>query len=386
MMTGLMIASVSIILFGVALTNLGMAILLLGCLVSPAIYRKKSWTEIPTALWIGLVLFGWMALSAFWSVGIPENIFESIRKYREFLLLPIMLIGVRQLGRLSWVREVMYGSLLISVLVSFLLWLDWIDIPGSELSLKNRIFFGISTSVFFYWSLLRTSTAGFVRWYGMLSALLAVFSLLVIENGRTGYVITITFLGIYLWSRYPGWNRRLVWLTILAGVLYGIYYLDDGLAHRVNESIINLNANVNSDRVSSVSYRIEFYRNTVRGWQSAPLVGHGVGSFPTSIELFYNPDRPWGLTDNPHQQYLLFLYEGGVVAFVLFCLFLLLLMSNAMKKNNRHLQGVVIAMSISCLFNSSFLDSGDGNFYCLVILYFLTLSFEKSQQDIFYES
>lgn len=371
MMTGLMIASVSIILFGVALTNLGMALLLLGCLVSPATYQKKSWTEIPTALWIGFALFGWMALSAFWSVGAAENISESIRKYREFLFLPIMLVGVRQLGRLNWAREVMYSALLVSVLVSFCLLLDWIEIPGAHLSIKNRIFFGVSTSVFFYWSLLRLSEHGFVKFYAAISALLALFALLFVETGRTGYVMTVVLLGWYLWVQYPTWGKRSAAVALAAIALYGAYYFDDGLHNRVNQSVSNTLAYFETGKGSSIGYRLEFYRNALVGWQEAPLLGHGVGSYPTEVGRFGNPDRPWGVGHNPHQQYLLFLFEGGILASLLFVVFLLLVFSTGLSRRDRLLHGLAIAMAISSLFNSSFLDTGDSHFYWLMLLLLL---------------
>ena len=370
-LSGLLVASISIILFGIALTNLGMAILLLGCLLSPATYRWASWNAVPVPLWIGLVLFVWMTFSIAWSVGTDGNISEGVRKYREFLLLPLMWIGVRQLTQIRWAIEAMYVALLVSVLASFALWLDWIDVPGAHLSLKNRIFFGVSTSIFLYWSLLRLSEGGLMRVYAALSAGLALFALLFIETGRTGYVMTVALLGWYLWLQFPDWKARGAAVAVATVALFSAYQFDDGLNQRVNQSVSNTVAYFESGKGSSIGYRLEFYRNALVGWQDEPVFGHGVGSYPTAVQEFGNPDRPWGVGHNPHQQYLLFLFEGGAVAGLLFIGFLSLLFITGLRSKDRYLQGLTIGIAISCLFNSSFLDSNDSHFYWLMLLFFL---------------
>lgn len=369
MLVGLAGASISIVLFGIALTNTFMALLLLGCLLSARTYQRAAWAALPVELWIGLLLFVWLALSATWSVGSSDDVSESIRKYREFLLLPLMAVGLFGLKRVDWAARAMYGSLYLSTLISFALWLGWIEIPGASLSLKNRIFFGISTSVFFYWSLLRVAdTSGTPRILSLVAAFLALFALLFIETGRTGYVMTVLLLVWFLFTQFRGAITRIAGFVVAMVGLFTAYSFDDGLQSRVNQSVGNTVAYFESGQPSSIGYRLEFYRNSLVGWQAEPLFGHGAGSYATVVQEVGNPDRPWGIGHNPHQQYLLFLLEGGLVAGVLFLAFLAMAGWRAYNAGDRLTQGLVLAMVVSCLFNSSFLDSGDSHFYWLMLL------------------
>jgi len=369
MLTGLVGASISIVLFGIALTNTFMSILLLGCLLSPRSFMAHNWATVPVGIWLGFFLFLWVLTSATWSVGTSENIAEAIRKYREFLLLPLMFAAVRTLPRICWAYHAMYVSLFVAILVSFALWLSWVEIPGAALSIKNRIFFGISTSVFFYWSLVQgVQSSAWKRWAYFLAALLGLFGLLFIETGRTGYVLSVILFAWFLFTQFRGGVTRIVGLSLASLLLFGAYLVDDGLKSRVDLSIGNTAAYFEDGQPSSIGYRLEFYRNALVSWKNSPWIGNGSGSYPTTVESVANPDRPWGISDNPHQQYLLFLSEGGLVGLLLFLSFLLMLGYLALKTNNRLAQGVVIAMSVSCLFNSSFLDSGDSHFYWLMLL------------------
>ncbi len=365
---GLVGASISIVLFGIALTNAFMVILLLGCLLSPRLYRLNEWKLLPAGLWFGLALFAWMAFSALWSVGEPEFVSETLRKYREFLFLPVMWIVAKSIRGKVFASEAMYFALLASVFATYALWLDWMHVSGAHLSLKNRIFFGVSTSVFFYWSLLRLSEGGWRRYIAWVAVPLSLGSLLFIETGRTGYVMTVTLLLWYLATQLSSTKLKMAGVVFAIAGIGAAYYLHSGFNSRVNQSVSNTVAYFESGKGSSIGYRLEFYRNAIESWKMSPVVGNGVGSYRTTVEQVGDPERPWGVGDNPHQQYLLFAAEGGALAFVLFIGFLLTYGFRSLRHKDRILQGVVIAMAISCLFNSSFLDSGDSHFYWLMLL------------------
>ena len=368
-------ASIGVILFGNALTNTFMALCLLGCLLHPNIWNITSWKMVPIGLWLGLALFLWAVVASVWSTGTSDDIGETLRKYREFFLLPLMWLVVHQLKFLGKVQTLLICALIFSVVLTFVFWLDWYDFSlyrQVELSVKDDIFFSLSSSFLIYILLPnRSSSRKFVaaRIFLICFTLFAVFW---IEDGRTGYVISASLVCWYIWNLTDRFSLRLSGLSLL--VIFGwVTYLQSSVVqNNVHRTVNKLTFYFNEGRVlDSTGLRIGWIMTGLEGWTHKPVLGHGTGSYPSEM-MSYVPEGQEKLkSSNPHQQYVLFLFEQGLIGVLLFVAFLLALFWQTILQKDYVSQGIVLMMILGSGINSSFLDGTESQFYWILLLLFL---------------
>lgn len=368
-------ASIGVILFGNALTNTFMALCLLGCLLHPNIWNITSWKMVPIGLWLGLALFLWAVVASVWSTGTSDDIGETLRKYREFFLLPLMWLVVHQLKFLGKVQTLLICALIFSVVLTFVFWLDWYDFSlyrQVELSVKDDIFFSLSSSCLIYILLPnRSSSRKFVaaRIFLICFTLFAVFW---IEDGRTGYVISASLVCWYIWNLTDRFTLRLSGLSLL--VIFGwVTYLQSSVVqNNVHRTVNKLTFYFTEGRVlDSTGLRIGWIMAGLEGWTHKPILGHGTGSYPSEM-MNYVPEGQEKLKSaNPHQQYVLFLFEQGLIGVLLFVAFLLALFWQTILQKDYVSQGIVLMMILGSGINSSFLDGTESQFYWILLLLFL---------------
>ena len=147
----------------------------------------------------------------------------------------------------------------------------------------------------------------------LLSLTLVATPLLLIQiqsrAGIYGAILAVTCMLPVLWNH----NRRLFWWSV---VLMGIS-LSVGLW------VYSSARSADSYELTS-SYRKLYWSHVIDMWRSAPILGHGYGSFEyTFLHDFYAPEniKP-GMRlmeenlDHPHNEVLFWLHEGGIVAVI----------------------------------------------------------------------
>ena len=377
--TGLAGSCFSVILFGAALTNFFMFLILVGCLCSPGVWFASNWRRIPLSVWIGLAYFCWMGLSVFWSAASFDSAMLVLKKHRIFLLMPLFLIGLMCLPSVKVFKKAIFTALVISSLVSVALWQGWVSIEGAHLSLKNRIFFSLTTAFLFFWSLVLFWTSQnslYKLWFGAV-CFLAGFTLFFVEIGRTGYLVTLVLSALLVWWKVRTVSLRLLAIIGVGTLAYIGYALDTSFSARVDQSIANTIAYFEVGASSSIGMRLEFYRLAIVGWADAPMIGHGSGSYRELIADYQHPERPWGVGLNPHNQYLLSLFEGGLVSLLLFSGFLLRWAYESINSQDLVYAGLVATTGATCLVNSSFLDNGDSHFIWIMWMLLLVPMLSK---------
>jgi O-antigen ligase len=109
----------------------------------------------------------------------------------------------------------------------------------------------------------------------------------------------------------------------------------------------------------------------LEGWTHKPILGHGTGSYPSEM-MNYVPEGQEKLKSaNPHQQYVLFLFEQGLIGALLFVAFLLALAWQTILQKDYRSQGIVLMLILGSGINSSFLDGTESQFYWILLLLFL---------------
>ena len=323
---------------------------------------------------IALLLFGYIGISLLWSDHLSEGL-SIWKKYREFILLPVFLSyfahdKYRQYGLIA-----LYSGMLVTLLISYLVHYGLRSPPPRQHSISNHIFNGILISFFAYWSLCLALAYKKYLLLFIVLFMLASFSIFIIREGRTGYILLISLILLFGYQHWSWkWKRVFSSLLLLLPICFLLFYLNNNLdtilATYVKFEPLDLSA------IATLDIRLEYYINTLRIIFEHWLLGVGVGDFPSTYLLTSNAhENFWGATNNAHNEFLMISSQTGIMGLILFMLIFVSLFKHALKLTGNHAQLAIATthtIGISCLFNSSFLDTNDGILFMLLIALFFS--------------
>ncbi|WP_233961598.1 O-antigen ligase family protein [Pectobacterium versatile] len=298
-----------------------------------------------------------------------------VEKYKKLLyVLPLALFFVlRPAQGSSFVSGFLLGNILAlaaSLIVGlFHLFPTHID-PASPTVFKLHIThnFFMALSVLLWLERARISQ-GYGRAAYLLLIAVAVYNIVFMVPGRTGYVALVAGIGVWvLLSLKP----RQSLLAIGAGVialclLFAVpNRATDRLmlgVHEIENCLEQESGTAYSACNTSMGQRTAFVLQSVQLIKQAPILGNGAGSF-----WYYNPETGYSI-NNPHNQYLLETIQNGVVGLAIFLLWMASFAIAAWRQPP-HLRNVLIAVFASYMachiFNSFLLDSTEGHLFVVL--------------------
>jgi len=379
---------------GAALVGLGKVLVLLAVLGR---MWAEGWTGViswlrksPVVVWIILLTLGWMALSGFWTIADASMARAAFFRHSRWIWLIAVLYLLRHSAQ-AWV--VICWLALGQTFVVLMSWMMWLGVPipfatdryPSELgilftsTLEQPVMGALLATLLWYfrerWEI---QWPKFGRKLAMALLVMTTANVFLVMTGRTGYLVMLVFGGLVGWSAF---GRKTRWVLALAPIAVGmtLFYTSPRFHHRVMEvSQDIIRYQQQGDVLSSQGARLEMWRVAIAAGSDKPIIGHGVGSYPKLYERYQGRD-PQGAS-NPHQQYLFWFAEFGVIGL----LFLLLLFASLIKlaaQLPRDASGaltctVVLAATIS-LANCPFYGVGLGEFLLLLFAVLLVLQNQK---------
>jgi O-antigen ligase len=320
-------------------------------------------------------LFALLALGTLYGPAPADIAVAQLAKYQDLLLIP-MLASVfgdpRFRRRAVWA---FLAGMLVTLFLSYLIGLGLFpegvfrgnaaDPTVFRLHVTQNFF--MAFAAFALACLARSESNKALRGLLFAAAFLALFNVIFMVQGRTGYLV-VAFLLIFFFFERTGWKSVGIGAVALALLIGGAFLGSTSFRDAVNRGITEY-SQWQPDRPAdtSIGWRLEFYTQTWRMIQERPVAGVGTGGFP----LAYG-ERVKGTgrvnPGHPHSEYLLMAAQLGV--FGLFG-FLALLVSHWSASRrvsppvDRSLaSGLVLAMAAGCLFNTLLLDHSEGLFYC----------------------
>ena len=379
-------ASSALVLIGLSLVVSTSATVLLFYFAALLFLISGRWSVYWARMRASKVSLASLLLLALLAVGVSYSsagylgAFAHSAKYMKLLLVPLLLAFVVDLQTLRRCFNAFMLAIFAMIVLSYLRYyfhvpihLNWDSGPATIFN--NHIVANMFMSFAAYYFLHRLL---FDRekhyFYGILSVL-SVNYVLFMSAGRSGY-LTFAALGALLcwqllcakhWRRLAG----LVFVLAVAGVL--ALSFSAPMRARLSQSYVSLEKLESGDANTSIGSRMQFYKNTAAMVKAHPLLGTGTGSFKKEYRKRFQQKHLVVATHNPHNQYLLFASQLGVIG--LFA-FLYLFYSgyryagNALPYSRALGQGVVVCVAVGCLFNSWLMDFNPGFF----LLYFLGLT------------
>lgn len=323
----------------------------------------------------GLVLFGWLLLSIFWSqAGVMDSL-GYLSEYRLYFMVPVFAAALLYLPKTQkWALYLAVLGAVVALVTSYGLGFGWWKIEGALNSLANRIYHGFIMSALLLVALLIVRHAhGAFRIGAVVVAVLTAYNVLNIETGRTGYlqVIAVSFIFVLLSVS----RLKSAMLVSIAFVGLVVAYLSlDQFSAQVDLTLVNIERMfLNDDYQSGVGFRIEAYRGAIQIGIENPWSGVGVGDVVTELQTLAHSGQIRIMTDNVHSEFMNMLIAAGIPALLLFSAFVLSIAWVGFQYRKMDgavgdaLIGISVILFASALFNSTIKDYGEKHALLIIL-------------------
>jgi len=363
---------------GAATVSLAKALVLIGFLSNLFINKKKIF-EFKLSnvqilfIWM-LAAAVWMLISMTWSQATEITQWQYFYAHTRYLWIAVIYfqIGTRDRG-LKVLRWLIYGQFLV-LCISWLLWLG-VEVPFTRRPVEKGIAFTSTLEqpvmtvlvLVLIWNFREYWSRLWGVWFVRLVVIAMSLNLIFVMSGRTGYIVFILVFALEIYKTLPG---RLRWIAFLSPViLTAVFYIASPVFHsRVAQIGSNSEIYFKNESLSSEGERLDMWKQTALGILKKPILGYGVGSMP---EVYSGEN---GLikvpVSQPHQQYLFWWAEFGLVGLLIMLGFFSILLRESYRldsEGKNSLQSVLAVLFVMGMFNCPFFGVGMGEFFFLEI-------------------
>jgi len=300
---------------------------------------------------------------------------DYLSKYLRLLLLPILAAAFLTKQDCTNVFDAFCVGVFVSVLGSYAVALGFFPWPeGSEspllfkLHITHNFFIALATGYVAYrlqsvWSQTHLAIKALV----LLALCLALYNFFFMVEGRSGWVAMAVLPVVIAYQRI-GFKGSIIASFAVLLILLAMYFGSDFFNTRVNAVFTEVQQWIDGQAIAqetSNGRRLSFWLHSIEAFVQAPWFGYGMGGFEAAVTPHAQASGFTYAFNNPHNQYLLFAVQGGVVALALYMVFIAMVL---LRNNSQHmllLHGFVLAYVLLNLLNSFHYDFAEGVFFVL---------------------
>ncbi len=372
--------------------NLASALVLLFAVCSPEAWRGlRKIGASPTSV-AAIVLFAALSLSLLYTTASMNEAVNFLMKYRKLLIFPILLLVFQGEGSSKWGGAAiwaLFAALTVAMLLTYTNFFGWTAIgpmhdtqgPVSKpWVFKDHISGGLMMAYLVWLSVALGRAATRAVWRSLLylTALLALVNVLFVLQGRTGQVVALLYIGLFiLWQLAQILKARagrkqmaatLVCIVACVGLAWYAFTAKDSRLADTGQEITTFEKK-NED--TSAGVRLEFYRRSVDLFAHRPVAGYGVGSVLPEFERLTKNQTGARATmaGNPHNEFLLMAVQLGVIGVALFVWLLVALYRECRRVEplaRMLIYGYLLAFVAGCFANSLLLNFTEGSLFVLL--------------------
>lgn len=281
----------------------------------------KSW---PQLTWWMLAAMAWMSLSALWTEASTSEALAGWGRHSRILWFLAVFYVLRAPALALLTLKWFVAGMVIMMLSSWALVAGW---PVPWASAKELPSLGIVHGSTLEQPVLLTLLAvvlwfmrdhwpkGYWRYVPIGILLLTVLNVFFVMTGRSGFLVMLLAITLAVWWEFPKrWRWLVVALPFALSALMMV--VSPRFQTRTNEVVRDVLIYQQGSIEGSQAQRMDYWHRSLLAIQEKPLMGHGVGSWRVNYHRLggMQKDAP----SNPHQQYLLWAVESGVVGVGLF--------------------------------------------------------------------
>ena len=379
------LAAVSVAL-PVAIIGLAKVLLFLFALtaLSTGWWRKAAgtwpanWTS--KAILLAMLVF---AVSLIWTTAPLPDALHAVEKHGKLLLIPILLSMIRS-RREALLALACFGAGQLFLLASTWLLVAGVPIPwaisrenvseGSRAVfssyLDQSIMTGIAAAI--CWHLRDQIPARHPRAIAIGIVVVALACIFFVFPGRTGHAVAIALVSLAIMWELPR-RYRVGAILIPLVLLLALVATSSKVKERLNAVNVEVQAfNQKGDTTTSSGTRLNLWQRSLQSMSENPWAGSGVGSWETQynrLQQKYVPSyQP--IRGNPHQEYLLWGVELGVLGIAMLVGILYSIYRDSLGMagaERRALQSSLLGLIVAILFNCSLYDALIGDYLCIVL-------------------
>ena len=351
--------------------------------------EEASWQNMWTPRLILVILFAF-AGSLLWTSAPMAQALGAVGKYGKFIAVPALLVLLRTRREASFALAAFVGAqafLMISA------WLLYFHVPvvwaTSNMAKTSYAVFssyldqGIMSAVVaaLFWHLKALAPNRPLFYAAIVMSLLALGSVFIVFTGRTGQLVGLAMVSLVIFWALPR-RYRLASLVVPPLIFVLAFFSFDQVRQRFSAAETEVSAYATKpESKTSSGIRLYVWQASLEVIAKNPLMGTGVGSWVTEynrLEHLKPPSHQRLIIGNPHQEFLLWGVQLGVGGTILLLAFLAGIMLDFQKMDRpvaRAGQSVLLALAVSCLFNSSLYDAYIGDFFCVSLGVLLAYGF-----------
>lgn len=373
------------LLFSTAGTAFAMFLLLLVLLAAPArVLKVIPWRDPIIAS--GLLLLAYIALRGIVETGLTKTTMAHVNHYHELLMMPLVYGVIANAQRPQWlVKGLVIGILALAVLS----WMAPYYPDAEEFMMRRRISAGFGMAIFAFLLFEAARLGEIDRRTGYVGAAALVATVLFTGQGRTGQVVLLLLAGCAVWRGVAG-----RWRVPLAGGVILVLLVAASLSQKVQDRLVETHEAIFAEEhgmpatiynqgdpnsLNSTAGRFEILNNALGVARDHWLAGVGWAHYPDALQeqamrRHKDPTKVYGaLSVNPHDEYLLQLGAGGVLALLLFIAWLAAPLWRAWRARAHASPWlgvsacIAVAFALGSVFNSLLLDWVEAHFYVSIL-------------------
>ena len=296
--------------------------------------------------------------------------FAVLRKYRELLYIPVLSCFFTQPRYRKWAWYAFTAASILTLISSYLMEFKLMGLNRyGTFTLKSRITHSIFIAFFAFFCLHRYFDAKKYRLLYLLIFIVCIHNLYFVTAGRTGQTIFLLLIPLLAVQRFS--KKGMMLSLCLLGFLLVSYFHFSDKSSRLHQGLETAETFFNPQhRLKAVEsdIRLKFWNNAIELIKERPLLGFGTGSFGQEYRRITG-DKSETL-ENPHNEYLLFTVQGGLIGLMLHLGFLYSQYREArtLPDPDKWLaQGLLLTLITTSQFNSPFLDHAEGHWFAVMI-------------------
>lgn len=336
-----------------------------------------------------ILSFIYTLTSLFWTSAPESSYIKSLLQHGNLLIIPLLALHIKTKEEAHSILRLFCIGQFFVVISSWLIFIElkplWAiatvqkyAVFSSELdqSIMNALFAAI------LWHLRKELFPNFAK-YVFIPIFLSIVCVFYIFEGRTGHIVMFALISISFWWLIP---KKLKIFGFVAPIIFifVLFFTSDVLQQRFEKVAPELERfSQHQDATTSTGTRLDFWFTAIKIAEKNPIFGSGAGSWSNEFNSMKNNSSISNSTGNPHQEYLLWLVELGLlgVLLLLTIFFVLYKKSLAMNESDRHANiSVLIGVMLACMFNCALHDALIGDFLCFIIGLLLMLDIDKKTE------
>lgn len=326
-------------------------------------------------LWLPLALYVLILLHAPMSPADPSAIQEHLRKYARLVFLALIflvLVGHERRQRIA--LNAFAAAMAITVILTWAR-VFWphprLGVPGQAVFgdyITQNIMVAFFTLVAFQRARQSSGRWGRIAW--SLLVVLAVASITHQSVGRTGQVLLFAAWASYIVLTLRGTRLTAALVCLALGAMIA-YASSDHLRSRFQLAVTEAR-NAEADPFSSIGHRLHNYKTTPRMIAQKPLLGYGTGAFHKEICRFLDKPETCPVYErHPHNQFLFFAADHGLLGAALYLAFVVGLFVTAIRSQAPLSSRVLLfafgtLLLINSLINSPLYSSRESQFFAFI--------------------